>query len=161
MKDLKELLAHEVQDLYAAETQLIQALPRFAEVVKSSKLKQTFNQQVGEAQRQKDRLGRVAEIMQIKAENGPSEGMGGLLRASERISKAKADPAVRDAALIGVAQKVEHYQIAGYGTACTYAKLIGQSEIADLLGKSLDEAKTTDQKLTSIAMDQVNVRAMA
>jgi ferritin-like metal-binding protein YciE len=161
MKDLRALLAHEVQDLYSAETQLIQALPRITDVAKSNRLKQTFSQHLGETQRQKDRLRQVAELMQIRVKDGVCEGMEGLLRESEKLTSAKTEPDVLDAALIGIAQKVEHYQIAGYGTARTYAQLIGESEVADLLGKSLDEAKMTDQKLTNIAIDRVNERALA
>lgn len=161
MKDLRELLAHEVQDLYSAETQYIQALPKFSEVVQNSSLKQTFDQQLSETRRQRDRLHQAAELMQVKVKNGKCEGMEGLLREGEKIMKEKVEPEVRDAALIGAAQKVEHYQIAGYGTARTYAQLIGESEVADLLDKCLSEVKTADQTLTNVAMERVNVRAIA
>jgi ferritin-like metal-binding protein YciE len=161
MKNLRELLAHEVQDLYSAETQLIQALPKFSDEVQSNRLKQTLDQQLAEAKRQKERLQRVAEIMKIKTNGGKCEGMEGLLREGERLIKSKSTPEVRDAALISAAQKVEHYQIAGYGTARTYAHLIGESEVADLFGRSLSEAKATDQILTNVALEKVNPRVTA
>lgn len=87
------------------------------------------------------------------------EGMEGLLRESEKLTKVKVIPEVRDAAMIGAAQKLEHYQIAGYGTARTYAQLIGEREIADLLSKSLNEVKSTDQVFTTVALEKVNERA--
>lgn len=161
MKDLRELLAHEVQDLYSAETQLINTLPKLSGAVQSNRLKKTLEQQLTEAKQQQERLQRVAELMHIKVDGEKCEGMAGLLRESEKFTKAKTIPEVRDAALISAAQKVEHYQIAGYGTARTYAQLIGEAEIAELFGKSLSEAKATDQILTNIALERVNDRALA
>ncbi|HLF65071.1 MAG TPA: ferritin-like domain-containing protein [Saprospiraceae bacterium] len=161
MKDLRELLAHEVQDLYSAETQLIQAFPKLSGVTQSNRLKQTFDKHLEETKRQKERLQQIAKLMQIKVNDGKCEGMEGLLRESEKFTKVKVEPEVRDAAIIGAAQKIEHYQIAGYGTARTYAQLIGESEIADLLGYCLNEVKTADQTLTNVALERVNERAMA
>jgi ferritin-like metal-binding protein YciE len=156
MKDLRALLQHEVQDLYSAETQWVQVLPKFSRATKNSRLKQTLDKSLSETQQQKERLERVAELMHFKAQGVKSLGMEGLIREGSKVLQDKSQPPVRDAELISAAQKAEHYQIAGYCTARTYAQLIGEGEIADLLGKCLTEVRDADHLLTDVALARVN-----
>jgi ferritin-like metal-binding protein YciE len=162
MRDLRELLQYEVQDLYSAETQWLEALPKLSTAVKDNKLKQTFSQHLDESRRQKERLEEVANAMKIKPKGVKCEGIEGLIREGQKVMQEnKAGTPVFDAAIIGAAQKVEHYQMAGYGTARTYAQLIGENHIAELLGKCLDEVKNTDRQLTNVALQSVNQGAIA
>jgi ferritin-like metal-binding protein YciE len=161
MRDLRELLQHEVQDLYSAETQWLEALPKMSNAVKDNRLKQTFSQHLNETRKQKERLEEVANAMKIKPKGVKCEGIEGLIREGEKIMKEnQAGTPVNDAAIIAAAQKVEHYQMAGYGTARTYAQLVGENHVADLLGKCLDEVKNTDRQLTNVALETVNPEAL-
>ena len=161
MKDLRELLAHEIRDLYSAESQIIQALPRMAKAVKDQKLRKTFDKQLSETEAQQKRLKQIAGMMAIPLQGSKCRGMEGLINEEERLLGDISEPHVLDAAMIGAAQRIEHYKIAGYGTAKAYAEQIGENQIADLLSRSLSEDKHADQSLTDVAVHQVNQTAMA
>ena len=159
MKDLRDLLEHEVQDLYSAEAQLEDMLPKLTDAACDERLKQTFAQNLQTSLRHRERLEQIAELMHIDAKGDKCVGMQGLLKEEQKVMRSRSEPEVVDAAMISIAQKVEHYQIAGYGTARCFAQLIGESEVADLLGKCLADVKNEDHKLTNIAMDRVNREA--
>ncbi len=161
MKNLTELLGHEIQDLYSAESQLVAALPEMANAVNNSKLKKAFENHLEETKNQKKRLEKVAELLSIEPDGEQCKGMEGLLKEGKKIMKEDAEPEAKDAALIGAAQKVEHYEIAGYGTACTYAKMLNLEEVANLLSETLAEEKEADEILTDLAVEKINKMAMA
>lgn len=161
MKNLRDLLTHEVQDMYSAQTQLVEALPRMSKAAKDEKLKSILDRQLQETRQQKERLEQVAKLMHVKPEGEMCRGMEGLIREEENLLKDISDPQVIDAALIGATQRIEHYKIAGYGTARTYAQMLGENDISNILGKSLKEDKDADKKLTDIAVERVNEGALA
>lgn len=159
IKTINDLFADMVKDLYSAESQLVKALPKMAKKATTPQLKKGFEKHLEETLKQKERLERVAEILDITPKGKKCAAMEGLIEeAEEAISEVK-DADVLDAALIAAAQKVEHYEIASYGTVCTLAKTIGNNEIARLLGQTLKEEKETDSKLTEIAETMVNEKA--
>jgi ferritin-like metal-binding protein YciE len=148
----RDLLVQEIKDLYSAETQLIKALPRMAKAASHPDLKTAFSQHLEETRRH---AGRIEEIM-TKLDETPRgkkcKAMEGLLEEGKEVIEEDAASAIKDLALIAAAQKIEHYEIAGYGCARTLADLIGESELADALQETLDEEGTTDKLLTEIAM---------
>ena len=148
-----------LRDLYSAETQLTKALPKIAEAVESPKLQAAVKDHLEVTKNQKQRLETIFEDLGEKPSGHVCKAMQGLIEeGSELIDKVEAGP-VRDAALIGAAQKVEHYEIAGYGTMCAFAKLLGLDEHAELLNQTLEEESETDEKLTSLAEGGVNEKA--
>lgn len=153
-------MEHEIQDLYSAETQLISALPKMAEAAHSSKLKQAFKDHLQETKNQQARLEKVADILGCSTKGETCEAMKGLIKEGEKMIKEDAEPDVKDAGLIAAAQRVEHYEIAGYGTARHFAKILGLQEVADLLEETLEEEKDADEKLNDIAIQQVDPAAM-
>lgn len=161
MKNLKDLLEHEIQDLYSAESQMIDALPDMEKAASNSKLKKAFESHLKETKKQKERLEKVAELLGISPKGEKCKGMEGLVKEGKKMIEEDASPEVKDAGLIGAAQRVEHYEIAGYGTACTFAKMLGEKEVADLLGQTLEEEKSADEKLNDIALEKVNESAMS
>lgn len=161
MKNLEELLEHEVQDLYSAESQLVEALPKMAKAANDSKLKKAFEDHLDETKHQKKRLEKVAELLGIDPEGEKCKGMEGLIMEGDKMIKEDADPEVKDAGLIGAAQKVEHYEISGYGTARQFAEMLGKKEVANLLSESLEEEKDADETLTDLAVEKINKMAMA
>lgn len=159
LENLEDLLVLELKDLYSAEEQLIEALPKMSEAAHSSELKSAFDQHLGETRRQKDRLEQAFRLLGSAPEAEDCEAMEGLISEGEEIIAAEGDPEVKDAALIAAAQRVEHYEIAAYGCARTFAMRLGRSEIADLLQQSLDEEGNADKILTHIAESFVNAEA--
>ena len=147
---INDVYTHEIQDLHSAETQLLQALPKMAQAASSTDLRQAFEQHLQETRGHVDRL---EEIMgQIGISPGEKcKGMAGLIAEGEEIVTAQGDPTVKDAALISAAQRVEHYEIAGYGTARTLADELDMDEAKDLLDQTLDEESNADKLLTKIA----------
>lgn len=151
MNTLEDLLVHELQDLYDAEHQITKALPKMAQEASSSQLKDAFNTHLKETEGQIKRLDQVFEAMGQKAERKACVAMQGLIKeANEMIGEKMADE-VKDAALIGSAQRVEHYEIAGYGTARNFAEVLGMNDVARMLQETLDEEGATDEKLTKVA----------
>ncbi|GAA4419821.1 ferritin-like domain-containing protein [Nibrella viscosa] len=156
MKNFNELLEHELQDLYSAETQITEALPMMIQQVSNDQLRQAFEMHLKETEEQIRRLEQACQMLGCEPEGETCMGMQGLLEEAESLMSEIDDEKLLDAALIGAAQKVEHYEIAGYGTVRTLAQLAGKQDIAQLLEQTLQEEKNTDEKLTRIATDNVN-----
>jgi ferritin-like metal-binding protein YciE len=156
---LEELLEDELKDLYSAENQIIKALPRMIKASESPELKRAFERHLEETRRQVDRLDQIGEELEIRLTGKKCKGMEGLL-AEGKESMEELDEENIDAGLIGAAQKVEHYEIAAYGTARTHAELLGLRRVAKLLQQTLDEEGATDKKLTALAETVANVEAV-
>ena len=155
---LRELYIDELRDIYSAETQLTKALPKMAEAATSDDLRQATEEHLEQTKQQVDRLVKVFEMLDEKASGKKCLGMEGLIKEGSEIMKGDFEDEVLDAALISAAQRVEHYEIAAYGTVCAYADLLGESEQVSLLRETLDEEKQADQKLTELSED-INVEA--
>jgi Mn-containing catalase len=150
---LKELLIDELQDIYHAERQLVKALPKMAKAAKSAELKEAFQNHLTETQGHVDRLTQAFELLGEKAKGTVCRGMMGLVdEGQDTIAKGKEmEEEIADLALIGAAQRVEHYEISAYGTARTIAEQLGQDEVVELLEQTLEEEKGADETLTKIA----------
>jgi ferritin-like metal-binding protein YciE len=159
MTTLEELLADELKDLYSAETQLTKALPKMAKAAQADELRMAFEEHLEQTRGHVQRLEQVCEKLEIKPRGKKCMGMEGLIEEGKEIMSEEAEPSVLDAGLIAAAQKVEHYEMAGYGTVTAHAKQLGYTEIADILHQTLDEEKNADLKLTQIAENMVNVDA--
>jgi ferritin-like metal-binding protein YciE len=158
---LEELLVDQLKDLYSAEKQLVKALPKMARAASSDDLKKSFEQHLEVTKTQAER---IEEIFDGKGLEGSPRGkkcvgMEGLINEAEEMMQEEMDSDVMDAALIAAAQKVEHYEIASYGTARTYAQTLGHKDAARLLQKTLDEESMTNEKLTKLAESHINVEA--
>jgi ferritin-like metal-binding protein YciE len=159
LESLSALLTEQLQDLYSVEQQIIEALPKMIEKANSSQLKAGLSEHLQQTKGQLSRLDRIFDqIPDVKRNGQTCKGMEGIIKEGEEIVKAKGDPEVRDAGIISAAQRVEHYEIASYGCARTYAQLLGQNSWAQLLQQTLDEEKQTDQKLNQLA-ERVNIEA--
>jgi ferritin-like metal-binding protein YciE len=151
LNTLRDLFVEELKDLYDAETQITKALPKMAAQASSPDLKMAFEEHLGQTQAQIHRLDRIFQQLGESPTGKTCKAMRGLIAEGEELMKHGADPDVMDAGLIGAAQKVEHYEIAGYGTARTYAQLLGEQEAATLLDQTAQEEGDTDHKLTALA----------
>jgi ferritin-like metal-binding protein YciE len=150
---LRELYIDELRDLYSAETQLTKALPKMAKASSNSELRQAFEEHLRQTSEQVSRLEQIFEMLGEKATGKKCLGMEGLVKEGAEVMKEDYEGAVMDAALIGAAQRVEHYEIAGYGTVREFAELMGEEEHVSLLDETLEEEKQTDEKLTQLAED--------
>ena len=159
LKTLNDLFVHQLKDLYGAEQQLLKAMPKMQAKITAKELQQAFTKHMEETQNQVKRLEQVFQSLGIKPEAEKCKAMEGLLKEAEEFLGYDADKAVMDAGIIASAQRVEHYEIAGYGTACTYAKFLGHSEALNLLQETLSEEKKTDEKLSYIAETSINIKA--
>ena len=159
LNDLRDLLIDELRDIYDAEHRITKALPKMRKAAGSEELKEGFHLHLQETQGQIDRLEQIFELLDEPAKRKKCEGITGLLEEGEEIMDEDAHQAVLDAALIAAAQKVEHYEIATYGTLRTYARLLGEDEVVALLDETLHEEKATDEKLTALAEDGINAAA--
>lgn len=165
MSEMDESKFHEfflecIQDIYDAEKQATKALPKLAKAATSEELRSAFEQHLTETEGQIQRLEQVFAALGEKAKGKSCKAMKGLVEEAEETIKDTEDGSmVRDAALIGAAQKQEHYEIAAYGTARTLARLMGHDDVADLLQQTLDEEGNTDKKLTQLAESQINEQA--
>ncbi|HEY1498882.1 MAG TPA: ferritin-like domain-containing protein [Acidobacteriaceae bacterium] len=159
-ENLRELLVEELKDLYSAETQLTKALPKVAKNASDPKLKQAIESHLKETEGHVERLKQIFEQLDESPKGKTCEGMKGLITEADERIKEGGEPAVLDAGLIADAQRVEHYEISAYGSARTFANLLGENEIVQLLEATLKEEKAADQKLTSIA-ESINVEAKA
>jgi ferritin-like metal-binding protein YciE len=150
LQTLRDLFEHEISDLYSAETQLVTALPKMAQAASNDELRNAFEQHLQET---RDHVSRLDDIRgQIGSSMSETcEGMRGLIQEGEEIVSAVGDPAVKDAALISAAQRVEHYEIAAYGTARTLADELDLGDAKDALDQTLDEESNADKLLTKIA----------
>lgn len=159
LETLNDLLIDHLKDLYDAEHQITKALPKMAKAASSQQLKSAFQKHLSETENQIGRLEQVFDLLGKKATRKSCKAMKGLVEEGEEILKEDAEASVRDAGLIAAAQKVEHYEIAGYGTVRTYAQMLGMTEAAELLQQTLDEEGMTDEKLTQLAESSINVQA--
>jgi ferritin-like metal-binding protein YciE len=159
MESLTELLQEELKDIYDAEKRLTKALPKLAKKATATELKNAFEEHLRQTERHIQRLEEAFEQLDMPARGKKCEGMENLIAEGEEMIGQAGDGPTRDAVMIAAAQKVEHYEIASYGTARTWANQVGYPEVAALLQETLDEEKETDQKLTSIAEDSVNEMA--
>jgi ferritin-like metal-binding protein YciE len=159
LSSLEDVLVHEMQDIYDAENQLIKALPKMAKAASSSELKTAFEEHLEQTKGHVNRLEQAFEMLGQSAKGHKCKGMSGLIDEGKEALKGDGEDSSIDALLISAAQKVEHYEIAAYGSICTFAKQIQQDGLADLLHQTLDEEKQADEKLTEIAESSVNVEA--
>lgn len=158
---IEDVLLDELTDLLDAEKQLVTALPKVAEAVSSDELREAINSHLEETKAQQKRLEKALEKLGKPARNRSSGGMKSLVAECEGVIALKCPETVKDAALIGAAQRIEHYEIAGYGCARAFAEMAGQREIVELLDETLEEEQEADHRLTEIAMSTVNADAAA
>lgn len=161
VKDMQTLYVQCLQDMYSAESQLVEALPKVASAVTSDKLKEAVKEHLSETKTQRDRLEKIFKELGEEPGEHECQAMKGLIKEADELIEEVETGDVLDAALIGAAQKVEHYEIAGYGTARTYAALLGYEEQVDLLESTLEEESNCDATLTDIAEETVNEDALA
>jgi ferritin-like metal-binding protein YciE len=157
---LRDLLVDELKDLYNAENQLLKALPKMAKAASHEELKEGFTKHYEQTQGHVDRLDRALKILGAKSKGKICHAMQGLIEEGTEAIQTEGPEAVRDAKLIGAAQRVEHYEIAAYGTARAFAQTIGEAEVADLLQNTLDEEGQTNKDLTSLS-ETINEEANA
>lgn len=150
-KGLRELYIDELKDLYNAENQLVKALPKLAKAAFSEQLSQGFEEHLEQTKGHVERLEKIFESLDENPKGKKCAGMEGLVKEGSEVMDEDYEGAVMDAALIGAAQRVEHYEIAGYGTASEFANLLGEEEHVSLLNQTLEEEKQTDEKLTELA----------
>jgi ferritin-like metal-binding protein YciE len=159
VENMEELMLDELKDLYSAEKQIVKALPKMAKACESDELKQAFQTHLEETKGHVERLDEIFEALGKSSRGKTCHGMQGLLEEGSEMLEEIEKGGVRDAALISAAQRVEHYEIAAYGSVREYAKLLGKKQIVSLLEETLEEEKATDEKLTSISQ-QVNPLAL-
>ena len=159
MKSLRELYVEELKDLYNAEQQILKALPKMMRAASDRDLQRAFAQHEKQTQRQVKRLDRIFRQLGESPRGKKCKGMEGLLEEGKELIQERPEPEVLDAGLISAAQRVEHYEIAGYGTVRAYARLLGEEEHASLLQETLDEEGETDKKLTALAESSINIEA--
>lgn len=156
---LKDLYIHELKDLYSAEQQITKALPKMAKAATNPDLAAGFKQHLEETREHAARLEKILKSHDETTRGPKCKGMEGVLAEGDEMIKEDAEDEVRDAGLIAAAQRVEHYEMAGYGTARTYAELLEDEEGAELLQQTLDEEAATDEKLTELATSVINIAA--
>jgi ferritin-like metal-binding protein YciE len=159
LKSLDDLLIHELQDIYHAEGQITKALPRMIKAATHPELQAAFEEHLEQTERQIERLDQAFKLLGMPAKGKKCEGMAGLIEEGKKMMEEDAEPSVMDAALIAAAQKIEHYEIASYGCVCTYAEMLGYEQVHDLLGQNLEEEETTDERLTMLAENVINLEA--
>lgn len=161
LENLMDLYIDQLKDLYNAEHQLTTALPKMSKAASSPQLKKAFDEHLEETKVHVERLEQVFEKLGRGPKGKTCKAMKGLIEEGGEMIKEDAEPSVKDAGLIAAAQRVEHYEIAGYGCVCTWAKMLGQDEAAKLLQKTLDEEGKADKKLTELAEKLINVQAQS
>ena len=159
MDSLKDLYIDELKDLYNAENQLLKALPKMAKKASAPELKRAFTDHLAQTQGHVTRLEKIFKGLGEKPTGKTCKAMKGLVEEGKEVIEEDGDPSVLDAALIGAAQRVEHYEMAGYGVVRTFASLLGENSAVDLLQRTLNEEGETDKKLTALAESVINVEA--
>jgi ferritin-like metal-binding protein YciE len=159
LHSLKDLLIHELRELYAAENQLLKALPRLAERARHEELQAAMEEHQQLTKKHVTRLDRIFEKLGVTAEGGACNGMKGLIKEAERLLLEDAEDSIRDAGLIAAAQRIEHYEISAYASARTFADALGLDEFAWILTETLEDEREADQRLSSLAEAAVNVEA--
>jgi ferritin-like metal-binding protein YciE len=152
LETLDALFLHEIKDLLSAEKQLVKALPKMAKGAANENLKAAFEEHLEQTKGHVERLEKIFELLQKSPRAEHCKGMEGLIAEGAELLEEEGEEMVKDAALIGAAQRVEHYEIAAYGTARTLAELLGMKNAVKLLQQTLDEEKETDEKLTQLAL---------
>ncbi|SRR6266498_1713381 len=160
MQTLEDMYMDLLKDLYSAEKQLVKALPKMAKGAQASDLQMAFQDHLKQTEGHVERIERIFSDMQGSPRGKKCVGMEGLIEEGNELMKEDAEPDVMDAGLIAAAQKVEHYEIASYGTARTWAQRLGHQDAARLLQQTLDEESMTNEKLTQIAESHVNMEAI-
>ena len=165
LESLRELFIEELEDLYSAEKMITKALPKMAKEAGSPELRKAFEEHLRQTEGQVRRLDQIFDELErvdedVDREDKKCKGIEGIIKEGEELIKEDAEPEVRDAGMIAAAQRVEHYEIAAYGTVRTYAKLLGRDNWARLLEETLNEEKETDQLLNGIAA-RMNLEAKA
>ncbi|HZF07788.1 MAG TPA: ferritin-like domain-containing protein [Thermoanaerobaculia bacterium] len=160
LESLKDLYLEQLKDLYSAETQIVDALPKMADAAHAPELKNAFREHLNQTQQHVDRLKQIFRKLGESPKGETCEGMKGLLKEGQEMIEMKGEPEVIDAGLIAAAQRVEHYEMAGYGTVRTYAELLGDPESMRLLERTLQEEEEADEKLTEIAESHINQEAL-
>lgn len=160
---LQDLLVLELKDLYSAEQQILKALPAMIKAASSKKLQAALEEHLEVTEKHAERLEKACEEVGVSPKGHKCAAMEGLIKEGEEIvkQKGKAADSVLDAAIISAAQRVEHYEIAGYGTAATFAKLLGFEQAGQLLGETLEEEKNADVTLTELAESEINAEAIS
>src|SRR4051812_507663 len=161
MKTIKELLVEEMRDTYSSETQILKGLEKMAAAAASPNLKQAFQTHQQETKKQVERLTQAFKILNASPEGNTCEATQGLIAEADEVMGENLPPELLDVALVIAAQKVEHYEIAAYGSLSAISKGCGEGEIATLLEATLSEEKATDEKLTKLAESEVNKKAFA
>jgi ferritin-like metal-binding protein YciE len=158
---LEKLLEDQLKDLYSAEAQLLKALPKMAKQASTPSLRDAIEHHLEETQAQYDRLQQIGDAMGVKLTGKKCKAMEGLIEEGKEALDADGDEPIIDAAIIAAAQRVEHYEIGGYGTARTLAEQLGKNDVAGLLQQSLEEEEAADKKLTSVAVEDIYPNLMA
>jgi ferritin-like metal-binding protein YciE len=161
LESLHDLYVDELKDLYSAEHQLLVALPKMAKAASAPELQTAFEDHLKETRDQVERLEKIFKKLKTSPKGKKCKAMEGLIEEGKEVLGAEGEPAVLDAALIAAAQRVEHYEMAGYGCVRTFARLLGYEEAVDLLQETLDEEGAANQKLTDLAETVINVEASA
>ncbi|MEO6192249.1 MAG: ferritin-like domain-containing protein [Thermoanaerobaculia bacterium] len=156
---LRKLYVEELKDLYSAEKQILQALPKMIKKAQNEQLKKAFEDHRQVTEMQVERLDRIFEMLGKAARGKKCKAMEGLIEEGKEMMQEDMDPEVMDAALIGAAQRIEHYEMAGYGTVRTWAQVLGEKEHAKILQQTLDEEGDADKLLTRLAESTINVAA--
>jgi len=160
LEDLNDLFIEELKDLYSAETQIVKALPKMVKAAHNKDLKLAFSAHLQETEGHVERLEKIFQVLDESPKGKTCEGMKGLLKEGAETIKEDAEPEVKDAGLIAAAQRVEHYEMAGYGTVRVYAEILRRDDIAKILQETLQEEKSADSKLTKLAQG-INVQAQS
>lgn len=161
LNTLHDLLVHELKDLLSAEKQLVKAMPKMAKAASSDELRSALTAHLDQTRVHVTRLEKAFELMELNARGAKCDAMAGLLEEASGLLEEEATPEVLDAAIIGSAQRVEHYEMAAYGCARAYAERLGESEVAALLATTLEEESDANDLLNQIAMASVNELAAA
>ena len=157
--NLEQLLEDELKDIYSAENQILKALPKMAEAAESKDLRASFEKHLEQTQTHVQRIEEICRDLKIEPSGKTCAGMAGLIKEGEEVLESDMASEPKQAALIGAAQRVEHYEIAAYGTARAHAKQLGYVKAYEVLTQTLNEEKETDQKLTQFAENRANVKA--
>lgn len=160
LDSLESLLVHELSDLRDGEQQLTKALPRLAKAASSPQLRDALREHLEQTERQRDHLDEVFDMLEQRPKRHKCRGMQGIIEEGREVLESQGDPHVKDAAIIAAAQRVEHYEMAGYGAARTFAQFLGRNDVADRLQQILDQEGDANRKLTEVALASVDRSAM-
>jgi len=160
IESLRDLYVEQLHDLYSAETQLVEALPKMAKAASTPQLQNAFQEHLTQTKTHVQRIEQIFQKLGARPKDQTCKGMEGLIKEGSEMIKMKGEPAAIDAGLIAAAQRVEHYEIAGYGCVHTYAQQLGEQQDAQLLQQTLDEEGQTDKKLTQLAEQLINLEAV-